>query len=171
MCSQTERRYRIFAPLCRIVQAESGFLGLRNDRARRRVLMGAIIVGEVGEVGECTLSLALDMLLPEEADRRRDSSMVACRLTFACEYGVAVVSRISTNLEDDMVEICALYLLVVMCVMVLWDRDGAIDRSNEATGLFCWTRRRGDGEPGGETRRARRGRRVDNMVDRRTTRK
>jgi hypothetical protein len=72
--------------------------------------MGAIIVGEVGEVGdvgECTLPLALDMLLPEEAERRRDSSMVAWRLTFACEYGVADVSRISMNFEDDMVEVCA----------------------------------------------------------------
>ena len=123
---------------CWIIQAESGFLGLRIDRARRRVLMGAIIVGEVGDVGECTLPLALDMLLPEEAERRRDSSMVAWRLAFACEYGVAEVSRISMNFEPDMVEICAFLPLAVMCVLVLLlYRDGAIDRPNEATGLFC----------------------------------
>jgi hypothetical protein len=96
-------------------------------------------VSEVGEVGECTLPLALDMLLLEEAERRRDSSMVAWRLTFACEYGVADVSRISMNFEDDMV---AFFLLVAMCVSVLLMlyRRGAIDRSNEATGLFCWRR-------------------------------
>lgn len=99
-------------------------MGLRIDRARRRVLMGAIIVGEVGEVGEigeCTLPLALDMLLPDEAERRRDSSMVAWRLTFACEYGVAEVSRISMNFEPDMVDICAVFPfpLALMCVVVL----------------------------------------------------
>ena len=103
--------------------------------------MGAIIVGEVGEVGEGTLSLALDMLLPEEAERRRDSSMVAWRLTFACEYGVAVVSRISTNLEDDMVDICALYSVggdVRVGVVVQRWSDRTIERSNRAL-LFWWS--------------------------------
>jgi hypothetical protein len=41
-------------------------------------------VGEVGEVGDCTLSFELEMLpLPDEAERRRDSSIVACRSTLA----------------------------------------------------------------------------------------
>lgn len=59
------------------------FLGLRRDRARKRIFMGcALIVGEVGDVGDCTLSFELEML-PDEADRRRDSSIVACRSTLA----------------------------------------------------------------------------------------
>jgi len=59
------------------------FLGRRSDRARRRIFMGcALIVGEVGEVGDCTLSFELEML-PDEAERRRDSSIVACRSTLA----------------------------------------------------------------------------------------
>lgn len=82
-------------------------LGLRKDKARRRIFMGfAVVVGEVGEVGEvgdCKLSFELE-LLPDEAERRRDSSIVACRLTFAREYGAGVVSRISTNFEPGMIE-------------------------------------------------------------------
>jgi hypothetical protein len=64
-------------------------LGLRSERARKRILMGpAVAVGEVGEVGDvgdvgdCTLSFELEML-PDEAERRRDSSIVACKLTLA----------------------------------------------------------------------------------------
>lgn len=83
-------------------------LGLRSEKARKRIFMGpagVVVVGEVGEVGDCTLSVELLEMLPEDAERRRDSSMVACRLTLAWEYGVGVVSRISTNLEPDMIEI------------------------------------------------------------------
>jgi hypothetical protein len=47
------------------------------------IFMGcALIVGEVGEVGDCTLSFELEML-PDEAERRRDSSIVAWRSTLA----------------------------------------------------------------------------------------
>jgi hypothetical protein len=71
-----------------------------------------VVVGEVGEDGDCTLSFELEMLpLPDEAERRRDSSIVACRSTLACEYGVAVVSRISTNLEPGMIEIAIAFWL------------------------------------------------------------
>lgn len=93
--------------------------------------------GVVGEVGDCTLSLELEML-PEEAERRRDSSIVSSRLTLACEYGVVSLSRISTNLEDDMVVILLFCSSLCQCggLSMLY-RDGAIDRSNEATGLFC----------------------------------
>ena len=45
----------------------------------------ALVVGEVdkvGDVGDWTLSFELEML-PEEAERRRDSSIVACRSTLA----------------------------------------------------------------------------------------
>jgi len=45
----------------------------------------ALVVGEVdkvGDGGDCTLSFELEML-PEEAERRRDSSIVACRSTLA----------------------------------------------------------------------------------------
>lgn len=59
-------------------------LGLRNEKARKRIFMGcAVVVGEVGEVGDvgdCTLSVELEML-PDE--RRRDSSIVSCKLTLA----------------------------------------------------------------------------------------
>ena len=55
-------------------------LGLRNEKARRRILMGPVLVGEVGEVGDAKLSFELAM---DEAERRRDSSMVASRLTLA----------------------------------------------------------------------------------------
>lgn len=37
-------------------------------------------VGEVGEVGDCKLSFELELAADE---RRRDSSIVACKLTFA----------------------------------------------------------------------------------------
>ena len=61
-------------------------MGLRSERARRRIFMGcALVVGEVdkvGDVGDWTLSFELEML-PEEAERRRDSSIVACRSTLA----------------------------------------------------------------------------------------
>jgi hypothetical protein len=61
-------------------------LGLRSERARKRILMGPAVavgeVGEVGDVGDCTLSFELEML-PDEAERRRDSSIVACKLTLA----------------------------------------------------------------------------------------
>ena len=79
-------------------------MGLRSERARRRIFIGCAVgeVGEVGEVGDCTLSFELEML-PDEAERRRDSSIVACRSTLAREYGVAETSRISTNLEPDMI--------------------------------------------------------------------
>ena len=60
-------------------------MGLRNERALRRIFMGcAPIVGEVGDVGDWTLSFELEML-PDEAERRRDSSIVACRSTLAWE--------------------------------------------------------------------------------------
>ena len=57
------------------------FLGLRNERARRRIFIGCA-VGDVGEVGDWTLSFELEML-PDEAERRRDSSIVAWRSTLA----------------------------------------------------------------------------------------
>lgn len=58
-------------------------MGLRSERARRRIFIGcAVVVGEVGEVGDWTLSFELEML-PDEAERRRDSSIVACRSTLA----------------------------------------------------------------------------------------
>ena len=44
----------------------------------------AFVVGEVGDVGDWTLSFELEML-PDEAERRRDSSIVACRSTLAWE--------------------------------------------------------------------------------------
>lgn len=60
-------------------------MGLRSERARRRIFMGcAFVVGEVGEVGDWMLSFELEML-PDEAERRRDSSIVACRSTLAWE--------------------------------------------------------------------------------------
>lgn len=75
MLMGSEHHVRVSVP-CRIAQA----LGLRSENARRRLLMGS--EGVVGEVGDCTLSLELEML-PEEAERRRDSSIVSSRLTFA----------------------------------------------------------------------------------------
>ena len=58
---------------------------MRNDKARKRIFMGFAVVvigevGEVGEVGDCKLSFELELAADE---RRRDSSIVACKLTFA----------------------------------------------------------------------------------------
>lgn len=76
-------------------------LFLRNEKARRRVLTGAAVVGEgEGDVVDWLPSLVVEML-PDE--RLRVSSSVCSRLTLAWEYGVQDVSRISTNLEDDIV--------------------------------------------------------------------
>lgn len=57
-------------------------LGLRKEKARKRIFMGPAVgeVGEVGEVGDCKLSFELAI---DEAERRRDSSIVASKLTLA----------------------------------------------------------------------------------------
>lgn len=78
---------------------------MRIENPRRRVLMGS--TGKLNDdvVGEVEPELVLEVLviLPCDSDRCLVSARTSSRLTLSREYGVLLVSRISTNLEPGMV--------------------------------------------------------------------
>lgn len=69
------------------------------EKARRRALMGSLSVDDVGEEADSDFSAVELAMLPWDSDRSLVSARTSSRLTLSREYGVVLVSRISTNLE------------------------------------------------------------------------
>lgn len=69
------------------------------EKARRRALMGSLSVDDVGEEADSDFSVVELAMLPWDSDRSLVSARTSSRLTLSREYGVVLVSRISTNLE------------------------------------------------------------------------
>lgn len=94
---------------------------VRIEKPRRRVLMG--LKGKLNDdvVGEIDPELLLEVLvmLPCDSDRCLVSARTSSRLTLSREYGVVLVSRISTNLEPGIVaELLRWRTGVVACSIV-----------------------------------------------------
>ena len=75
------------------------------------------------------LSLALALFrLVSDWDLLRVSARTSSSLTLACEYGASEVSRISTNLEEVMVEVNVEFV-VMLALMVMDVARVPVDRS------------------------------------------
>ena len=91
-----------------------------NDKPRSLVLTEGLLT-EL-RLREGDFSLVDETLLAADCERCLESSRISSRLAFSCEYGVSEVSRISTNLEVDIVSSLIESEVQMVCRRIAIDR-------------------------------------------------